>query len=331
MASDLRQLANDLKEGRLLPLYVLCGEDELRKRRARKRIVKTALGDGGGEFSDEYVEEGGAAEIVEKAATASFFAADRVLTAGGAERYKADDAAIFAEYAKNPSEGTTLVLLVRGKLDKRGKFYKTFADSGCVFDFPYLTGKERLNRIHKEAKRLGFELDREAVEYLDYALAADLYTVTNELEKVKLFVGDNDKVTLGEIKEVVAVSRGEDIFEVVRFVGEGRGQRAVEAVHRLLTAGESELGIMALLSRQVKLFWQAKVLAGSGLGRNDIAKRLKVPWSFVDEYIEGGRKLEESRLSKLHGTLYYLDRRIKTGRITPRIALESFIAEAART
>ncbi len=329
MASDLRQLAVDLKEGRLLPLYVLCGEDELRKRRARQRIAKIALGDNGSEFSDEYVEDASASEIVERAATSSFFAADRVLTAGGAENYKAEDASIIAEYAQNPSEGTTLILLVRGKLDKRGKFYKTFADSDCIFDFPYLTGKDRLNRIFKEGKRMGFELDKEAIEYLDYALAADLYTVTNELEKVKLYAGDKGKITLGDIKDIVAVSRGEDIFEVVRFVGEGRGQRAVEAVHRLLAAGESELGIMALLSRQVKLFWQAKVLAASGLGKNDVAKRLKVPWSFVDEYIEGGRKLEEPRLAKLHGKLYDLDRRIKTGRITPRIALESFIAEAA--
>ena len=47
--------------------------------------------------------------------------------------YKADDAAVFAEYVKKPSEGTTLVLLVRGKLDKRGKFYKTFAESDCIF------------------------------------------------------------------------------------------------------------------------------------------------------------------------------------------------------
>ncbi|MCP4231116.1 MAG: DNA polymerase III subunit delta, partial [bacterium] len=172
--------------------------------------------------------------------------------------------------------------------------------------------------------------DKKAVEYLDFALAPDLYTVTNELEKVKLYVGDADKVSLDELKEIVAVSRSEDIFEVVRFVGEGRGQRAVEAVHRLLAAGESELGIMALLSRQVKLFWQAKVLAGANLGKKDIAKRLKVPRSFVDEYIEGGGKLKEPRLAKLHGSLYDLDRRIKTGRITPRIALESFIAESAK-
>jgi len=331
MASNLRQLANDLKEGRLLPIYILCGEDELRKRRARKRIVKTALGGAGDEFSDEYVEEAIAAEIVEKAATASFFAEDRVLTAAGAEKYRAEDAAVFAEYAKNPSEGTTLILLVNGKLDKRGKFYKTFASNDCIFDFPYLSGKDRQKRIFAEAKNLGFELDRKAVEYIDFALAPDLYTITNELEKVRLYVGEKDKVSLDDIKDVIAVSRGEDIFEVVRFVGEGRGQRAVEAVHRLLTAGESELGMMALLSRQVKLFWQAKVLAGSGMGQNDIAKRLKVPWSFVDEYIEGGRRLDESRLAKLHGALYDLDRRIKTGRITPRIALESFIAESAGT
>jgi DNA polymerase-3 subunit delta len=144
-------------------------------------------------------------------------------------------------------------------------------------------------------------------------------------------VGDTEKVTLDDLKEVIAVSRSEDIFEVVRFVGEGRGQRAAEAVHRLLAAGESELGIMALLARQVKLFWQAKVLAGSNLDKKDIASRLKVPWAFVDEYIEGGRKLDEPRLAKLHSSLYDLDRRIKTGRISPRIALESFVAESTKS
>ncbi|MCP4230960.1 MAG: hypothetical protein GY771_12555, partial [bacterium] len=132
MAANLKQLANDLKQGRLLPVYVLSGEDELRKRRARQRIVTTALGDKGDDFSDEYVEEAGAAEVVEKAATGTFFAEERVLTVGGAEGYHSDDAAVFADYLKNPSDGTTLILLVIGKPDKRGKFYKTFAAADCV-------------------------------------------------------------------------------------------------------------------------------------------------------------------------------------------------------
>ncbi len=332
MAGDLRGLANDLKEGKTLHLYYFEGEDEYRKRRALERIREVVLGDADetGGLAYEFLEAPAPEEIIERASTASFFAGRKLIAVGGAEVYGKDAAPVFERYLNGATGDTVVVLLARGKTDRRGKLFKMFDAQRAVFSFPYLTGADRRRRIVKEAEKFGMTLDGEALDYLDYTLSPDLYTVTNEVDKLYLYRGSKSgKVTLDEVRDVVAISRRENVFDAVRFVGEGRGQRAMEAIGRLLDSGENELAILSLLARQTKLFWQAKVLAEEGTPPREIAGKLGVPWRYVDEYVEGGRRLSEENLNRLHALLTSLDLKVKTGRIGPRLAIEMFAARAA--
>jgi|GEM_PF-1485110 len=333
MAADLRKLADDLREGKTLPLYFFEGEDEYRKRRALERVREVVLGDddeGAADAAYEFLDAPPPEEVIERASTGSFFAERKLIVVSGAETYGKDAAPVFESYADSGPGDAVVVLLVRGKADRRGKFFKSLDGRGVVFSFPYLTGADRRRRIFKEAEGLGMKLDGEALDYLDYVLSPDLYTITNEIEKLYLFRGPKSgKVTLDDVKNVVAVSRVENIFDAVRFVGEGRGQRAMEAIGRLLDSGENELAILSLLARQTKLFWQAKVLAESGAAPREIADGLGVPWRYVDEYVEGGRRLPERTLTRMHKLLGSLDFKVKTGRVEPRLAIEMFAAQAA--
>ncbi|UCE27262.1 MAG: DNA polymerase III subunit delta [Candidatus Coatesbacteria bacterium] len=333
MTADLRGLADDLREGKTLPLYFFEGEDEYRKRRALERVREVALGGGDKAAADvayEFLDAPLPDEIIERASTGSFFAERKLIAVVGAETYGKEAAPVFESYADSASGDAIVILLARGKADRRGKLFKSLDGRGLVFSFPYLTGGDRRRRIAKEAENSGMKLDGDALDYLDYVLSPDLYTITNEMEKLRLFRGsDGGEVTLDDVKNVVAVSRVESIFDAVRFVGEGRGQRAMEAIGRLLDSGENELAILSLLARQAKLFWQAKVLAESGAPPREIAEKLGVPWRYVDEYVDGGRRLPEWVLARMHRSLTSLDFKVKTGAVEPRLAIEMFAAQAA--
>jgi DNA polymerase III delta subunit len=332
MTGNLRRLADDLREGKTLPLYFFEGEDEYRKRRALERIREVVLGESeaAADTAYEFVDAPAPEEIVERASTPSFFAERKLIAVGGAEVYGKEAVPVFEKYADSGCSDAVVVLLIRGKADRRGKLFNALKERDVVFSFPYLKGEDRRRRIAKEAKNLGMELESDALDYLDYVLSRDLYTITNEITKLYLYrYSKSGEVTLKEVRNAIAVSRVENIFDAVRFVGEGRGQRAMEALGRLIDSGESELVIISLLVRQIKLFWQAKILADIKTPPREIAEKLGVPWRYVDEYVEGGRRLTEENLAKLHGFLASLDMKVKTGRIKPKLAIEMFAAQAA--
>jgi DNA polymerase-3 subunit delta len=331
MVADLRKLANDLREGETLPLYFFEGEDEYRKKRALDRIREVVIGrnevtiDVAYEFLDAPPPE----ELIERASTGSFFSDRKLIAVNGAEVYGRETVTAFESYIDSASGDAVVVLIARGKADRRSKLFKTLDKRNITFSFPYLSGGDRRRRITTEAANLDMKLESEALDYLDYVLSPDLYTITNEIEKLYLYRGSKGgNVTFDEVRNVVAVSRVENIFDAVRFVGEGRGQRAMEAIERLLGSGENELAILSLLARQTKLFWQAKVLAESEAPPREIADKLGVPWRYVDEYVERGRRLSELTLARLHKSLTSFDLKVKTGRIEPRLAIEMFAAQS---
>jgi DNA polymerase-3 subunit delta len=325
---SLQRLAQDIKEGRLLPVYLFEGPEEYRKLRALAALKEAVIGASHADMAFERLEAASAAEVLDRARTAPFFVERRLLVAMGAEKYGDADVAALAAYADEPSPSAVLVLWVDGKLDRRKKFYKFCEKMGGVFTFDYLTARARRTRLAAEASRLGVKLSEEALSYLDYALAPDLFIVVSELEKLAAY-GGGEELSAEEVAEVAAASRLENVYEMVRDVGEGNLARALSALRRLLLAGERPESMIGLFARQLRLIWLAGEWRAAGLNPAEIASRLKVPPFYVNEYLAAAERLDAGRLARLHGLLAELDRGVKTGRVPAALALELFAARAA--
>lgn len=325
---SLKRLAKDIKEGRLLPVYLFEGPEEYRKLRALAALKEAVVGESHADMAFERLENTSAAGVCDRARTAPFFVERRLLVAAGAEKYGDADIAALAAYVADPSPNAVIVLWVDGKLDRRKKFYKFCEKTGGVFTFDYLTARARGARIAAEAARLGVKLSDEALSYLDYALAPDLFVIVRELEKLAAY-GGGEELSAEAVAEVAATSRLENVYEMVRNVGEGNLAPALGALRRLLLSGERPESMIGLFARQIRLIWLAGELGEAGLNSAEIAARLKVPPFYVGEYISAAERLDGRRLAQLHNLLAELDRGVKTGRVPAALALELFAARAA--
>jgi DNA polymerase-3 subunit delta len=324
----LKRLAKDIDAGRLLPVYLFEGPEEFRKLRALDALKKAVVGESPADMAFERFDGLPAAYVCDRARTAPFFVERRLLVAGGAEKYGDADVAALTAYLADPSPNAVIVLWVDGKLDRRKKFYKFCDKSGCVFTFEYLTGPARRKRLEAEAARLGVKLSAEAAAYLDYALAPDLFIIVRELEKLAAY-GAGEELSAEEVAEVAAASRVENVYEMVRNVGEGNLAPALVALRRLLLSGERPESMIGLFARQIRLIWLAGELREAGLNAAETASRLKVPAFYVNEYLSAAERLDRPRLAQLHRLLAELDRGVKTGRVPAVLALELFAARAA--
>jgi DNA polymerase-3 subunit delta len=324
----LKRLAKDLEEGRLKPVYLFEGPDEYRKLRALEALKRVAIGESPAAMAFEWLEGVPAARVCELARTVPFFVGKRLLVATGVEKYGDADLAALSEYAAEPAPDAVVVFWAEGNLDRRKKLFKLFEKIDATYGFDHLAGRARAARIAAEAEKLGLKLSEDAVAYLDFALAPDLFTVVRELEKLAAYAGD-EEVSAATVAEVAATSRVEKAYDTVRYVGEGKLALALAALRRLVIGGERPESIIGLFARQVRLIWLAKELRDAGLGPAEIASRLKVPPLYVSEYVGAAERLDADRLLELHHLLAELDRGVKTGRVPAALALELFAARAA--
>jgi DNA polymerase-3 subunit delta len=325
---QLKRLAADIKAGRLQPVYLFEGPDEYRKLRALAALRRATVGESPDEMAFERLDNISASELCDRAHTAPFFVERRLLVATGVEKYGDADLAALNSYVAEPSSSAVVVFWATGKMDRRKKTYKFFEKLGASYEFGHLTGQARRARIQNEAGRLELKLSEAALAHLDFALGPDLFTIVRELEKLAAYA-DGEEVSAETAAEVAAASRLDNVYDMVKHVGEGKLGQALEELRRLLLSGERPESMIGLFARQIRLIWLARCLREAGLPPSEIASHLKVPPFYVGEYLESADRLDDDRLAKLHRLLAELDTGVKTGRVAPALALELFAAGAA--
>lgn len=130
---------------------------------------------------------------------------------------------------------------------------QTPAESGtCFLDSEFSTGEGL--RIRTRGAGLLVQMGGNSLEEID-----------NDLEKLQLFFGGGPRtVSLGDLAQVLDRNREENIFSLSESIGKKDRTQALFLYHRLQEQGESEIALVALVARQLRLL--LKVINGQELG-----------------------------------------------------------------
>ena len=147
--------------------------------------------------------------------------------------------------------GEVKFLLSAPDVDKRRSFYKALAKRAelQVFDKLDATRSGWEEAAFDLAQSLGkkrqLRFDGEALDLFVLLTGGDTRTISNELEKIDLFLGEKERhVTLEDVRALVPLSRAGVIFELGNALAARHLERALTLVRRLLDQGESAIGIL---------------------------------------------------------------------------------------
>lgn len=141
-------------------------------------------------------------------------------------------------------------LLSAGAVDKRRSAYKRLQKLSDlrVFDKPDTsrTGweDEVMPVVARRAQEMGITFDQDALEMLVQLAGEDTRQLDNEVEKLSLYVGERNHITLDDVRTVVPLSRAGIIFEVGNAIGRRDLRRALELVRTLVYQGQNPVGIL---------------------------------------------------------------------------------------
>lgn len=222
----------------------------------------------------------------------------------------------FLKYLKNPSDN--ILIIISKKINKRLKLVKDILPY-----FNYIELKE-LNIYEFIKNNLNnYKMDNITVNYFINKVGKNYHNITNELDKLKLLKSDSKMITKEDIDLVCRKNIEDSIFDLIDAILLKQKDKVIELYNHFINNGTEVFGILVLLSNQIRLIYNVKVL--SNLRDSDIANILDVKEYPVKLARGKGLRYSKKELLDILYNLGNIDEDIKSGKQLPNVSLLSFI------
>ncbi len=170
------------------------------------------------------------------------------------------------------------------------------------------------------------QISRRAAAYLAQIVGSDLRLLDQEIRKLVTHAGPEEEISLEDVKRLVPYAQEAIIFDLVDALGHRNGKTASMTLQQLLEAGEHPMGILGMIVRQFRLLIQVKELSQAGENASTIARILKLHPYPAGKLHRQAYNFTADQLEKIYRHLLATDAQIKTGKITPVVALDLLVA-----
>jgi DNA polymerase-3 subunit delta len=321
------------------PIYALFGEEPFLLREVRNRLRTIVLGDGEGEFSFTAFD-GSTVELKdvldELSTMAMFGGGKRLVVVDEADAFVTRYRAELEDYVARPASGGVLVLSLRS-FPSNTRLYKAVLSAGMAIECS-APPTARLAKWIADwgAQSHKLRISSSAAEMLLDIIGPELGLLDQELAKLALVAGGDRKITDEMVQQMVGGWRAKTTWVMLDAALAGDAAAALAQLDRLLSSGETPVGLLGQISASLRRLAAATrlILRGEATGRR-IALRdaleLAGVRSFVLQKTERElRRLGRNRGSQLYHWLLEADLDLKgDSSLSPRLILERLILRLA--
>lgn len=219
---EVVNIVNDIKAGKIKPIYFLMGEEPYYIDRLSNYIEKNVLTEEEKGFNQTvlYGRDVSVDDIVSAAKRYPMMSERQVIIVKEAQDL-AKSIDKFESYASDPMPTTVLVLCYKYKtLDKRKKVTKLFEKSGLVFESKKLYENQVGQWITRVLQAKKYSIEPKASAMLVEFLGTNLEKINNELEKLQIILPVGSTISANDIEENIGFSKDYNIFELRKAIGE---------------------------------------------------------------------------------------------------------------
>jgi DNA polymerase III subunit delta len=244
------------------PAYLIAGTDQAKVDSALSRLRARAEREGGAGALESFAAEAGSRRgpdvdaLLAAIPAMSLTASRRYLLADGVERWSAKQAAPVIEALGALPPATTVVLVARTDPPRqrapKGLAGAVKGAGGEVLSYEAPRGRGLQGWVAAEARRRGFELDRDAAGSLVDRMGESTVRLGNELDRLSIWVGADRRVTHDDLEAMVADTSEEVAWALSDALVEGDAAAAQRAAERLAGQGESITGLVYQAAKRLR-------------------------------------------------------------------------------
>jgi DNA polymerase III subunit delta len=317
-----------LKSGKLSLLYLFLGQEKYLKREALGMLKAAVLGEEISVFNytEHSVAAEGLAELMAIAEQYPMFSGKRLVCARDFDKLSDGELDALKSYLKNPQPTTTLVFQTEN-IDKRRNVSIALIKSCAVVEFNPLKEREAAEWAVAYLRRHNYQILPNVSGLLVGLTGTDLFTLSNELDKLMALLGRPGLISIEDIETLVVRSREHSNFELGDAIATGERKRAVRLLSRQLSDQAEPLLLLSVIARTLRQMLVAKELMQQQAPPDEIAREIGVPPFRVADFLTRARKWEIKKIEYAIKRVAEVDSAIKSSLGRPGLQLEYLVCE----
>jgi DNA polymerase-3 subunit delta len=347
------RFVSELASHKLRPAYILVGDEAFFRKRVRDAILEHLVPGEMREFSffDYDLAETALVEVLDRARTPSLMAPFQVFFVRGVKSLygrgsNEEKLAAIEDYCKNPNPDALLVLVAdhisipadvrRMDMQDKERYQRIRETLGTfcgIVELARVEEGEAVRWIAEYCATRDVKIEPDGARELVDALGGDLMMVSNELEKLILYVGEKKRVTLGDVETMVLAAKQRSLYELTDAISSKDRVRSLEILDALLMSGDGEEAAIGHIYMLAKTFRQMLVI----LERNVRDQRMlwaalwqgfRVPPFAADDIIRQARRYKSKReLTRAIRLVAKADLALRSNPVSKRFVLEKLVMD----
>jgi len=316
-------LNQDIKNHEFKQVYLLFGDEPYLVSNYKKKLREAIAGDDTMNFNYFEGKNPDVREIISLADTMPFFADRRLILIDSSGFFKSAPEELV-NYLPNMPD-TVCMIFCESEVDKRNKLYKKVKDLGYVAELKKQDAEQLMRWAAGILGKDGKKITKPVMEYFLERTGDDMENIRTELEKLICYTMGRDVITREDVEAVGTVHVTNRIFDMVSAIVAGNTRKALDLYEDLLTLKEPPMRILFLIARQFNQLLQVKELAAAGLGKGDIASKIKVPPFAAGKLITQAKAFTREQILSYVELCVESEEAVKTGQMADRMAVELLI------
>jgi len=353
--AQAERFVSELESRKLRAAYVFVGDEAFFRKRFRDAILEHMVPTDLRDFSffEFDLAETDVAEILDRARTPSLMAPFQVFFVRGVKNLfgraassNEEKLAAIEDYCKNPNPDALVVFVAdhisipadvrRMEMQDKDRYQRIRDAMGqyCgIVELARVEEGEAVRWITDYCGGRGVKIEADGARELVDALGGDMMMISNELEKLILYVGEKKRITLGDVETMVLAAKQRSLYELTDAISSKERVRALEVLDAILASGEGEEAAIGHIYMLAKTFRQMLVI----LERNVRDQRMlwaalwqgfRVPPFAADDIIKQARRYKSRReLTRAIRLVAKADLALRSNPVSKRMVLERLVMD----
>ncbi len=327
----MQALKKQIKDKNIYGTYLFYGEERYVLQTYLDKMASVALGDGDPEMNKDVFDLSTTDmnRITDAMDTLPFLGERRIVILRNLDLFKSKNAAKAEKLleALERLPDTTICFIVESEIDKRSKLYKRINTKGTVVEFKAQSEDELVKYIADKLNKRHKRIEIVAAKHMVHVVGDDLTMLTNELDKLADYMGEEPIVTTEAIDTICTRSIENRIFDLVDAMGTRQRERALRLYRDLIILKEPPTRILFMITRQFRLILQTKLLLEAKVDRQTMLTKLKVPPFVMDKNARQAKYFSVKQLQESMTKCLAAEADMKNGWLDLEMGLELLIVE----
>ena len=339
-----RRIQRELDSGKLPGVVLLYGREQYLVDWAIDRAISLYINPAAKAMDYTFIDEDDLENqsfsdaVIVASETLPLFSEKRVVVVRASKAFMGDagrDAEKVAAYIKDTPDSTLLIF--RGiDVSAKKKLPAAIASCGRLYEFDGLPREDLISFVAKRFKGAGLDIPNsvmriviEETGYFNRDSDYNLYTLNNDVTKMIALARAEGISTLTEeiARQTIEGDIESSSIDFMNFLSAGDKDKAFKLLNNILDEDNDAFGLIGFMVSQFELILGIRQLMDAKVAPSIVQSKINIPKWRYDKLRPYAERMSETKIKNILKKIYEIDRNIKTGTLTGRLAIEIIIAE----